>query len=59
MTSNWVLIDLEIEEPDTRKSSETWTLHSDKKLKRFQSVSLLVECAPFELPTPATTSSSL
>ena len=41
MTSDWVLIDLEVKEPDTCESRQTWTLHSDKK-KRFQSVSLLV-----------------
>lgn len=31
MTSDWVLIDLEVKEPDTCKSRETWTFHSDKK----------------------------
>lgn len=28
MTSDWVLIDLEVKEPDTCKSRETWTLYS-------------------------------
>lgn len=31
MTSDWVLIDLEVKEPDTCESRQTWTLHSDKK----------------------------